>query len=519
MKKAVRIFVVLLFITLSGCDSGGSEGDASLANLGSSGLFSSEGLGGPRDVGAGSGSPTSFTPGGNGTPSPTATPTPTPTFGLFVRAGGTGIGTAAGPRGDLDGALAQARSGDTVTILYSATPLVASELRSVIPAGVNLVGVADTVSGDLPVVQARFTVGSDVTISGFESRSSLPTNFVVDGSQNVTFSGMHIVNSSFKVTLNEVGGLIRFDDCRIEGGGPGGGSVGGTISSGTVDFTISDCELIGASLNLVAVGTDTDLSLVYSGNQSGGSVLVEASDGANSDVTIENNSFTGNRGETISHRTNATGNIVYVDNSTTAATGGGFWFRKLDSSSGSGTITLLRNTWQGSNVLPYRFQFEGGNYDLIAIGNQGIETVSSFETFRVDLANTAQLRTRIQDNFLTAGLRFFIGGATTLNAGIFNNDIGQSNLAAATVPTSFRRLYFVETAAVHTGVVTAVMTGNNVGTTATPGEIRIEKGAAATVAIERLGTLATDNNNDVAPVVEPGVTTAPDGSTDIPPAP
>ena len=516
MKKAVGIFVGLLLLLLAGCDSGGSEGDASLGSLSGAGLFSSEGLGGPRDVGAGSGSPASFTPGGNGTPTPTSTPTPT--FGLFVRAGATGIGTEADPRGDLDGALAQAVSGDTVTILYSSTPLVPSSLRSVIPDGVNLVGIADTGSGDLPEVQGRFDVGNNVTISDFESRTSLPTNFDVNGSQNVTFSGMYIVNSTFKVTLDEIGGHIQFLNCRIEGGGPGGGSVGGTITSGSADVTVSNCELVGASLNLVAVGPSTEVDVVYTDNQSGGSVLVEAQNGANSDVTITNNTFTGNRGETIVHRDNCTGNVVYNDNTSPAATGGNFWFRKFGSG-GSGVVTLLRNSWQGNNVLPYRFQFQGGNYDLIAVQNQGIESAVSFETFQVTLENTAQLRTRIQNNFFTAGLRFFIGGATTLNAGIFDNDVGQSTLSAAFAPTQYRQLVFFETATPHTGSITAVITGNNIGTAATAGELRIQKGAAATVAIERLGTLATDNNNDVAPIVAAGVTTAPDDSTDIPPAP
>jgi hypothetical protein len=413
--------------------------------------------------------------------------------------------------------LAQAQDGDVVTILYSNLPLVVSG-RAAIPSGVTLTGRAEAGTGELPVVDGAFDVGSDVTVRGFYSQGP-PPNFDLSGSANVTLREMHIVNGSSKVDYDDVTGEIRFLSSVFEGNGPGGTSLRGQISSGQASFTVSDCDLIGSSVRIDCSDAATTVNLLYQDNRSSGGINVNPTEGATTNVQILDNTFTGElggQGFFMEFGNESRGDVTYNNNRMTAT--GGVFVRR-SGTGGEGRFTLLNNVWRDAAALPYRFIFDdGGNFDLVFVNNQAIanQAGNQLSDFSLTAGGSARIRARIQNNSLSYGVAVQATDAAVLDVGILDNAVGNNPLAAG----PGRRNLILSNSGTFTGIITAIVTGNVVGTLATPSGIFITE-TSGVVQLERLASLGSDNTlfGGNTPSVSPGVTQAPDGSTDLPPLP
>lgn len=522
VRKLSLAYVFFALFLLAGCGSSGGGIDSSNApgslaayNLVPNGTGSH---GGPTNPGPGTGAPNPFVPGGDPTPGPTPTPIPpVPTQGLYVRAGASGIGTSTDPRGDLVGALEQAQSGQTVTILYSADPLVFNG-RPVIPDGVSLVGQAGS-DGTLPTVTGVFSVGNDVTVSGFHSTAGGQRfNFDLSGSHDVTFSEMHIVNGAQKMLFNNVSGEIRLQNSTVEGGGPGGGSLSGLIETGNANFMISNCDLLGATFYIAASGADTLVNVLYTNNRSSGSVTVNSSSGARVVSRVEDNIFTaefGSNGVSSDHNDGGSGDLICLRNTMTAT--GSIWLRKFGSG-GGGTVTILDNLWQDFAGLPYYFNFESGAYDVTVVNNQllGNSATNQLTDMQLNARGSSRVRARIEDNTFSYGLYVSAGETAVADVGILNNIVGQNPSTAG----AGRRTLNVTGAFGFTGVLSTVVTGNSVGTAAVPAPLTVSQ-VAGTVGLERISTLATDNTlfGTATATTSGDVVGIPEGTVDMPAKP
>ena len=491
MLRRVGVSVSLSLLLFFGCggSSGGSPDNFGAFSLNGSGPNSS-GLGGPRDIGPGSGNPTNFTPGGSSPNSPTPTTSPTPSLlGLYVRAGATGDGSENNPGGSLGAALAVARSGETVTILYSPDPISfggdLNPLRLTIPDGVNLVGIPDP-GGALPAVRGLFRVGSNVRLSNFAHSRFVPTgNFDLTGSTNVTFEGMDITGD---LILDEVNGLIEFVDCDLNGVY----SYVGQISSGTAHIVVDDCRTTGTVFNLTSngVGTVMNVDILDSTRQS--DTAIDYRTGSTGNVRIENNTLSYPSRNYVDHYDGSSGNVTFSGNTILSNPanlgGGGLNFRSHNTGS-SGTIMARNNMATNCNGRIFDAIIDHGIYDLLALDNTSIYTTTTTATTGLNISawvsNSARVRFLAQDNTLTRSINLQVQNTAQVDVGYFNNDVGLSTdqfsgLFIRTMPVGF------------TGSVTAAMQGNTIGTASASGQITVTTGAGM-ISIERLAALSTDN--------------------------
>lgn len=312
-------------------------------------------------MGRGTGAPTTFVPGGDG-----PGPTPGPTLGLYVRSGATGSGTEQDPGGDLGAALNEVQTGETVTILYSPEPLTFTG-RLDIPDGVRVVGQADPVSGARPVVRGIFTVGSEVTLSGFRAEGT-PITFDLSNSSNVTFTNMNIVG---RAVFDNVSGRVAFVDSVFEGGR----EFYGTLSGVEADIVVSNCDItVNSPFRVDATGAATRVNFTYSENESQAGITSTFAEGAQGDVRIENNTLNGNRsGDYVYYYDTSRGNLFFVGNNVTG--GNGLLFQKYEEG-GGGTVLIQDNIFEGALSRAYSFTFEGGEFDLLALGNRAVNNAS-----------------------------------------------------------------------------------------------------------------------------------------------
>ncbi|MBI3928122.1 MAG: hypothetical protein HY319_21445 [Armatimonadetes bacterium] len=215
--------------------------------------------------------------------------------------------------------------------------------------------------------------------------------------------------------------------------------------------------------------TSGSLTLLVEGNVFGESSLFLNVDG-HVDLSIQDNAFANTAQVRIDQLTGGTASSDIDGNTFVAANG-----IRLDDEGGGGQLSITNNTFDQNNDFAFNLGLRGGPYDAVIVGNMVNSTVAILNQ---DLLITAQEggtgRVRVDSNVTARGMRLRLLPGGSLQAG---NDVGLAGVG---------------------------------------GNLEVKNTGPATMNVESLATLDTENTTATPVVVLGTVNDVPLGTCDFP---
>ncbi|MBI3930368.1 MAG: hypothetical protein HY319_32830, partial [Armatimonadetes bacterium] len=415
---------------------------------------------------------------------------------LFVREGASGAGTLDDPRGDLDGALADALPGETVFVLFSPNPLI-SATDLTVPAGVALIGEASGLMngmtvivppGPRPEIRTTLIMEDGTKAAGFlSSWASGPPNLDLDGADTVTIDNLQIQSGGGgdQITFSETTGTLTVRDSQFSLGN----ALNGGLTSGSLALIVEGNDFGDADLFLTVDGAAASADLNFSDNSMRGRLDTTTSNAAHLDLLIEDSDFGSTAFLDLNQATGGTASTEIDGNTFQSAQ-----VVRLDDIGGAGgEFSLTNNSFDQSTQTSVVANLRGGVYEVVVIGNTITNTQGSVnQDIDIVASDGGSGLVRIEDNETARGIWVLIVNGGNIGAGLLNNRVGKDPGGAG---TGRRQLRVDANAGAAGDSLCARIAGNDVGVTGIGGTIVLDNsgGSAATLNVESLSTLAAEN--------------------------
>lgn len=411
---------------------------------------------------------------------------------LFVQAGATGAGTLDDPRGDLDGALMDAGPGDTVFVLFSGTPLMTAG-PSTVPAGVALIGEASGLMsgmtvivppGNRPEINGQLVFEDDTKAAGFLSTAPNGTiNLELANADSVVLDNLHVSNSSTKIGMVETSGTVSITNSEFFGGG----QILSDLSAGSIDLLFENNQFNTTPLVLNVDGAGTAGELTFTDNTLGGLLRPNSNDGATFDILVQANSFGSGADLDFEQFNGGQGDILVLDNTFVQSNQ-----LRLEANGvgGGGRVEIINNLMDQMANVAINLQLNGGTHALVITNNLVTAPPARFQEFIIQSRTGNTTIARVEDNEFELGAIVEIGSGGNLSIAILNNEIGNSPGPGGPLR---RELRVLASAAMAGDVLCTRIAGNTMGTVPIGGGLVVHNFGAATLNVESLLTLMTEN--------------------------